>query len=354
LKHIFFLFGDIVKSKTPVPNPFQNAIRSAPYTLESAAYRTVEVLRLYGQLSRTNVADRIGYSPSKMTSVVNTLIEQGVLEEVGEGLSSGGRRARVMDFNPNYGHIVVASVESSQMDVALVDFRGNVRVRRMMPMAPDQTPQAVLSIISSFIHERLDKLNIPVAKICGFGLTTPLSINLGTGILLDSPELPAWGGYQIDSHMRELFPYSVVVVEKDANAMALGELRRGAASENASLLYLKFGERISGGLILHGQIYRGASGRAGDILNTPTGDTDALAETLANLIAFIDPDVVILGADVYAAEPDLAAAISRQVMRLPNAGIASRRVKRPALGAEAAMVGMIARVAESVFALNAR
>lgn len=343
-----------MKSKISITNPFQNAVHSAPYLLESAAYRTVEVLRLYGRLSRTNVAEKIGYSPSKMTSVVNNLIEQGVLEEIGEGVSSGGRRARVMDFNPNYGHIVIASVESSQMDVALVDFRGNVRVRRMMPLEPDQTPQAVLSLISQFIYERIDKLNIPAAKICGFGLTTPLPINLNTGVLLDSPELPAWSGYQIDSHMRELFPYSVVVIEKDANAMALGELRRGAAHKNASLLYLKFGEYIRSGLIMHGQIYRGASGRAGDMLNIPRGDTSRFAQSLADIIAFMDPDVVILGSDVYASDPNLAAAVSQHIMSLPNADMSSRRVKRPVLGAEAAMVGMIARVTESVFELDAR
>lgn len=334
-------------------NPFLDAAQSAPFALELAAYRTVEALRLYGRLSRTNIAEMIGYSPSKLTSVVNTLIETGVLEEVGDGASSGGRRARVMDFNPNYAHIVVASVQADQMDVALVDFRGGVRVRRMFPLSPGQPPQAVLSTMSSFIFGRLEQLNIPPARVCGVGITTPLAVDRSTATLIDSPALPGWGGYQLDSHLRELFPYSTVTIEKDANAMALGELRRGAAGGASSLVYLKFGAAISAGLVVNGAIYRGASGRAGEVASL-NGDPSDQAARLAELIAFIDPDVVVLGADVYAPPADLTAALNQHLMTLPGAGIASRRLKRPALGAEAAMVGMVARVAESVFTLNAR
>ena len=86
-----------------------------------------------------------------------------------------------------------------------------------------------------------------------------------SGTLFDTPVMPSWGGYQIDSLIRESFPYARVFIENEANAMAFGELRKGEARSLQNLVYVNVGSSINSGIILNGQIYRGANGRAGDI-----------------------------------------------------------------------------------------
>ena len=82
-----------LKSRTAIVNPFQTEINSAPFALDAPKLRTVETLRSLGKQSRSTIAELITYSPSKMTSVVNDLIDDGILEEVGEEASTGGRKA---------------------------------------------------------------------------------------------------------------------------------------------------------------------------------------------------------------------------------------------------------------------
>lgn len=333
-----------MKPKTVLSNPFQISAAAAPFSLDAAKFRAVEAIRQHGRQSRTGIADLIGYSPSKMTSVVNELMDEGVLAETGEGTATGGRRARSIDFNPDYGYFVGATVEASRLDIALVDFSGRIRVRLLLPAPVIATPQAILDSICGFILERLTKLGIPLDKIYGFGLTTPVPLEPSSGTLYESTDLPGWGGYQIESQLREVFPYGVVVIEKDANAMAYGELRRGRVNTD-SFVYLKSDPPISAGIVIDGQIYRGASGRAGEI-DRPGG-----AE-LAALMAFIDPALVVIGGDATEKEPEAFAAVSRQLLSVPGAG--RRRVERTSLGNEAAMTGIIARVAESVFVAGER
>lgn len=328
-------------------NPFETEIRSAPFALDAAKFRTVEILRSHGKQSRTGIAELITYSPSKMTSVVNDLIDEGILEEVGEEASTGGRKARAVDFNPTFGYIAAATVEPTRLDVALVDFCANVRVRRIIPLPDDRSPQNILDTIYEFLLERLEKLNIPLEKIIGFGLATPAPIDMQSGTLLEAPQLPGWAGYQIDSHLREAFPYAVIAVEKDVNAMAYGELRRGGRSYR-TFIVVKMAEPTGAGIVIDGLVYRGATGRAGEVA---AGGPDTMAREIASLVRFVDPEVVILAGDSGEADSSVEDSLGRSLFEFQHT---RRTVERSRLGLEAMMTGLIIRVAENVFTMEAR
>ena len=338
-----------MKSRTAIVNPFQTEIRSAPFALDAPKLRTVETLRSLGKQSRSTIAELITYSPSKMTSVVNDLIDDGILEEVGEEASTGGRKARAVDFNPNFGYFATATIEPTRFDVALVDFAANIRVRRIIPLPEDTSPQNILSIICDFLLERLEKLNIPLDKILGVGLATPAAIDVRTGTQWDSPHLPGWGGYQIDSHLREVFPYAVIVLEKDVNAVAYGLLRRGQ-HRHKSFMAIKANEPRGVGIVIDGRVYRGASGCAG-AMSTVNGD-EAFCRDLALLIQFIDPEAVIIAGDGSEAETQFSAMLGRYLLEQSSA--TRQRLERSTLGLEAMITGLILEVAESIFTLAAK
>ncbi len=122
-------------------SPFEaTPTQTAPFTLAPPKFMTVAAIREAGTLSRTHIAEAIGYSPSKITSVVNDLIQDGILEEKGEGPATGARRAREIGFNPQFGYIVAARIGFTKLDIALVDFTEHIRLRRMLPLPPTRRP----------------------------------------------------------------------------------------------------------------------------------------------------------------------------------------------------------------------
>jgi predicted NBD/HSP70 family sugar kinase len=340
-----------LKARSAIVNPFQTEIRSAPFALDAPKLRTVEALRSLGKQSRSTIAELLTYSPSKMTSVVNDLMDDGILEEVGEEASTGGRKARAVNFNPNFGYFATATIEPARFDVALVDFAANIRVRRIIPLPEDTSPQNILAIICEFVLERLDKLNIPLEKILGFGLATPVAVDVQTGTLWDSPQMPGWGGYQIDSHLREVFPYAVIVVERDVNAIAHGMLRRGKHIYK-TFMAVKANEPRSVGIVIDGRIYRGASGCAGEI--NKANDDEAFLRDLASLVQILDPEVVMIAGDGSESETQFAAVLGRYLLEQPSLTRQRRRLERSSLGLEAMITGLILQVAENVFTLAAK
>lgn len=249
-------------------NPFDSSVRHvAPFGLSQARFGAVNAIRQHGTLARTNIADIIGYSPSKITLVVNELLDEGILSEVDDGKSTGGRRPRNIGFNPNFGYIVVANIGTTKLDIALVDFSERIRVRRMLPINIKDGPDSILTNICEFILERIKQLDIPVNKIFGFTITIPGAVDTKTAVPFENPLMPGWGGYAIDSLINETFPYAVVVIENDANAMAFGELRKGRGQGVENYLYVKVGASLHAGIIANSQIYHGSNGRAGAIGN---------------------------------------------------------------------------------------
>lgn len=379
-----------------LPNPFQtNQSLVAPIGLSAPRYLAVQALRQHGKLSRTSIAEMIGYSPSKITSVVNALMEAGIVEEKDDSAYTGGRRARDLYFNPNFGYIIAVAIQTDKLDVSLVDFSEQVRVRRMFPIAINSEPSKVMGAATDFILKRLTKLNIPIEKVYGIGITLPGAVNPQSGTLFDSPDLPGWGGYQISSFIRETFPYAVIVIDKDANAMAFAELRKGRGQNRKNLIYVNVSNSIRAGLILDNHIYHGENGRAGDIGDVilPAGQdftsldtlakamsitttsqsegtslaTEALegnleakrvieqsgkhiGQVLATLVSILDPELILIGGWASNLGHPFLAAIRRSILAYSQSFSTEHlQVELAPLGDDSSLTGIVALTAESIF-----
>jgi glucokinase-like ROK family protein len=249
-------------------SPSANGLRryeSAPFHLLMPQAKAIESIRRLGPLSRTEIADKIGYSRSKITSVVNELTDAGILAELGDGESSGGRRPRVLNFNANFGYVVGIDMGATSLDIALADFNGKIIDRQTMFIDVREGPDITLGLIRNTVLERLAVLGISPHKIYGFGMGVPGPVEFSTGLLIAPPIMPGWEAYPIAAFIRESFPHAVVIVDNDVNVMALGELRSGAGVSHDNFLFIKIGTGIGCGIVCDGQVYRGTNGCAGDI-----------------------------------------------------------------------------------------
>jgi glucokinase len=101
-------------------------------------------------------------------------------------------------------------------------------------------------------------------KLLGIGIGVPGIIDMETGTLRQSPNLPGWHDYPVRAEIERRLD-TVVILENDANAAALGEKWLGAAREVESMLMLTLGTGIGGGLVLDGKIWRGMNGMAAEL-----------------------------------------------------------------------------------------
>ena len=99
-------------------------------------------------------------------------------------------------------------------------------------------------------------------KIQGIGVGAVGPLDIKTGTILHTPNLPAWRGIPIVKLLKRAFGVPVVL-DNDANAAALAELKFGCKKQN--FIYLTLSSGIGAGIVIDGKVYRGAAGNAGEV-----------------------------------------------------------------------------------------
>jgi glucokinase len=101
-------------------------------------------------------------------------------------------------------------------------------------------------------------------ELVGIGVGVPGIIDMATGMLRESPNLPGWQDYPVREEIEGRIG-TPVVLENDANAAALGETWLGAAAGVEDMCMLTLGTGVGGGLVLGGRIWHGMTGMAAEI-----------------------------------------------------------------------------------------
>jgi len=103
-----------------------------------------------------------------------------------------------------------------------------------------------------------------IARLCGIGVGVPGLIDIESGRLVESPNLPGWSDYDVKGEIEERLG-TAVILENDANLAALGEQWVGAGRNAESMCMYTLGTGVGGGLILEGKLWRGWNGMAGEL-----------------------------------------------------------------------------------------
>jgi glucokinase len=109
-------------------------------------------------------------------------------------------------------------------------------------------------------------------SMVGIGIGVPGIIDMETGMVHESPNLPDWADYPVRAEIERRLG-TRVTLENDANSAALGENWLGAARDVEDMAMLTLGTGVGGGLVLGRRIWHGMTGMAGEFGHT-TVDPD--------------------------------------------------------------------------------
>jgi glucokinase-like ROK family protein len=238
---------------------------TAPLRVTTSEAAIIAAFRQFESISRTDIARLTGWSRPKVTAEVARLIHRGILVEVGEGNSQGGRRPRLLKFNGRLGCIVGVDIGATSVDIAVADLNARVLARDSAPADVRDEPTVLLSQVKDRILKMLSRAVIQPKHVLGIGIGVPGPVDFANGVLVAPPLMPAWEGFSIRGFFHAIFPAAFVMVDNDVNIMALGELRAGAGVDVDNFIFVKIGTGIGAGIVCNGQVHRGSSGSAGDI-----------------------------------------------------------------------------------------
>jgi predicted NBD/HSP70 family sugar kinase len=220
-----------------------------------------------GPISRAEIARRTALQRSTISEIVDSLLVEGLVEEIGAGRSTGGRCPTLLGLRASGAAAVCIDIGPARTTVAACDLAGCVLEREEFETDHD-FEKTIRRAATAAV--RLAGRN--PGKIEGVGVSLPGLVDPSTGKLVYVPYFN-WRDLDV-ARTLEAATGLKVAVDNDANAAALAELWFGRAevSEARDFIMVFIAEGVGTGLIFDRQIYRGEGGAAGEFGHMVIGD----------------------------------------------------------------------------------
>ena len=220
-----------------------------------------------GPISRAEIARRTSLQRSTISEIVDSLLGEGLIEEVGAGASTGGRCPKLLALRASGAAAVGIDIAPTHTTVASCDLAGSVLEREVFETHHDfeQTIGRAVSAATRLIGQS-------AGQIEGVGVSLPGLVDPSTGRLIYVPYFK-WRDLDVGRRIGVATGLKVAV-DNDANAAALAELWFGRAevSEARDFIMVFIAEGVGTGIILDRQIYRGEGGAAGEFGHMVIGE----------------------------------------------------------------------------------
>jgi glucokinase-like ROK family protein len=236
-----------------------------------ALVHVLDEIRLGRSRSRSELVERTGLGRAIVSRRLGELIERGLVVEGDIGPSTGGRPPRQLTFRSDAGHLLVADLGASSVDVALTTLDGRILGHRDEPAGIEAGPEAGLARVEELFDQLVATTHDVSGRLWGIGIAVPGPVEFATGRPISPPIMPGWDGYPIRERFARRYG-APVWVDNDVNVLALGEWRSGVAAGHADVVVVKIGTGIGAGIITGGRLHRGAQGSAGDVGHIQVSD----------------------------------------------------------------------------------
>jgi N-acetylglucosamine repressor len=225
----------------------------------------LDTIRQKETISRKELADCVGLTSSSITNIVDRLIEDGFVKEVGTGESLGGRKPILLELNPSSRYVVGVELNATNILCMCTDFKMNKILKKSCPTHLEEGQEKVIDRLVDLIKDSIDECNIPQNKVLGIGLVSAGPYDHVKGIMINPPNFIGWKDVPI-KHILEERTGITTYFEKETVAATIAEIWRGSASKAKSLVGIHvYYIGIGGGIIIDSQIYHGFMDGGGEL-----------------------------------------------------------------------------------------
>lgn len=223
--------------------------------------RVLEAIQQRGPSSRAAVTRMSGMSAPTVSKAVATLMEQGLLEECGEGEAAMGRPAKLLQLANETSSVLGVVIDSRKTWVVATGLDGKLDERQMRSFA---TPDAYDLLLGDIERHARDLRRDSRGEVRGIGISVPGLTNSRLSEVVLSPNLHLLDGHRPGRDLAARTGWKTVMLQ-ESHALCLGERLFGEAKGRDDFAMLDVSTGLGLGVISGGRLLLGNSGLAGEL-----------------------------------------------------------------------------------------
>lgn len=156
--------------------------------------------------------------------------------------------------------VFAVDLGGTYLRIALVDGSGKIHDQLKQRTPRGDSPDVIVDALAN----AADKWSSDGRRIAAVSIMVPGTVDTENAVVVQAPNLPSLTNFPLKAVLEKRFGWPVLL-ENDANAAAVGEMWLGAARGCRDVVSVTLGTGVGGGVILDGELWRGAHGSAGEI-----------------------------------------------------------------------------------------
>jgi predicted NBD/HSP70 family sugar kinase len=235
------------------------------FMLEVNAAAILTRLRAAHRASVSFLAKETGLSRQAVTRSVAVLESMGLVElsAPDRAAAAAGRPPQMVRFRADAGRLLGVDVKPRAVRIVVADLAGDINADETVPLSRSSA-DAVAVALRAAVLEVLGRCGVGPDVVWHVSAAAPGIVDPATRHVTLSPSMPSIVGDTILAGIQAAVD-APVSVDNDVKLATEGEQWHGAPHAEDSLVFIDWGERIGAGIVLRGELYRGASNDAGDI-----------------------------------------------------------------------------------------
>ncbi|ABD53797.1 ROK family transcriptional regulator [Jannaschia sp. CCS1] len=229
----------------------------------------VQAIASAGPISRASLAKQVGLSKQTVSEIVSGLESDGWIIETGRTAGHVGRSATTYELVPDAAFVCGVDLGGTKVRAAIIDLTCTVVAELTEPTDP-QGGTDLVQQIGQLCRNAALQACVDWSRVMFATIGVPGVPDQKSGSVKMAPNIDKIGDMDFAGALEAEFGFGVQV-ENDVNLAAIGEQWSGCASEVDNMAFVSLGTGIGAGIIVGGQIIRGAMGAAGELGFLPFG-----------------------------------------------------------------------------------
>lgn len=220
----------------------------------------LQALRIYGPISRIDLAKETGLSRATISDCVGELITEGFVCETEKIASTGGRPAILLELASGSHTIIGADFDNDVWTLGAFDLLGHAIDTTRIHVggaSPEAAVRALVQAIPSF------SAHLPAEPVKLLGLSVPGLVDPQRGAIHSAADLN-WLQVEVGDMVTQELGWPTAVINRQ-RARGVAECRFGSGKQYAQLIYVGIGTGIAAGLFIDRKLQTGAFGGAGEL-----------------------------------------------------------------------------------------
>ena len=225
-----------------------------------------------GECTLAELTKELHISVPTITKLVQELVDEGIVNDLGKVETPGGRRPNVFGLTNSTIYFAGINVGRDNMSYVITDLQNNIikEVKDDTFVLSDRTQ--CLEKICSNIENFINTCGIDRNKILGVGVCIVGRVN---------PEQGRSYKYftSNEESLRDIIEKRIgikVLLENDTRARCYAEYTCGKSKEESNVIYLHMGRGVAIGIVIDGKLYYGKNGFAGEFGHIPFFDNEKI------------------------------------------------------------------------------